>query len=110
MGAAWNKRPGRSSTSWIRKSTRCAIYHRDGHACVYCGGGDKLTLDHIVPRVCGGTNEATNLVTACLGCNSSRQHKPLPARMRLRAERAAAKPLNRDEGRRLAAAKRGVKT
>ena len=46
------------------------ILRRDHYACQYCGRrGDRLTLDHIVPRSRGGQTTWTNLVTACLRCN-----------------------------------------
>ena len=63
-------------SNWIRKHKRLAIYLRDGLACVYCGAGVEdgvtLTLDHLTPRCKGGDNSSTNLVTACLRCNSAR--------------------------------------
>ena len=70
---------------WIRPKKRLAIYDRDGHACVYCGRfsysatGESclLTLDHLQPRELGGSNEASNLVTACFSCNSARQNKSI---------------------------------
>lgn len=62
--------------NWISQVSRLAIYLRDGLACVYCQasveGGARLTLDHLRPRIAGGTNEARNLVTACVSCNSAR--------------------------------------
>lgn len=62
--------------NWIRQEKRLAIYLRDGCACVWCGAkveeGAQLTLDHVVVHSKGGTNEATNLVTACKHCNDSR--------------------------------------
>lgn len=62
--------------NWIRKEKRLAIYLRDGLACCYCGAtvedGARLTLDHIVPHSHGGSNNESNLVTACQKCNSSR--------------------------------------
>jgi hypothetical protein len=62
--------------NWVRPSTRLAIYLRDGLACVWCGAsvedGAKLTLDHLDAHTNGGNNAATNLVTACHRCNSSR--------------------------------------
>lgn len=75
------------SGCWITKEKRLAIYIRDNFACAYCGCSLKnadpnlVTLDHLVPRNPlvahgGGSNEATNLVTACKSCNSSRQDKP----------------------------------
>ena len=62
--------------NWIRQTTRLAIYLRDGMACAYCGhsveDGASLSLDHLLPHSQGGSNEATNLVTACERCNKSR--------------------------------------
>lgn len=62
--------------NWIRQEKRLAIYLRDGMACVYCGAavedGATLTLDHVHPVSRGGSNDATNLVTCCSRCNSSR--------------------------------------
>lgn len=62
--------------NWIRQDKRLAIYLRDGLACVWCGQGIEdgitLSLDHITPHSAGGSNEASNLVTACSGCNSRR--------------------------------------
>ena len=56
----------------ISKPKRLAIYLRDGLGCVYCGedieAGAKLSLDQRRPYSNGGTNESTNLVTACLRC------------------------------------------
>lgn len=67
---------------WIRVEKRLAIYLRDGFLCAYCGSALQdaapadVTLDHLLPRSAGGSNDATNLVTACRSCNSSRQDKP----------------------------------
>lgn len=61
--------------NWIRQDKRLAIYMRDGHACVYCTTHERLTLDHVKPVSKGGTNEHTNLVTACLPCNAARGNK-----------------------------------
>lgn len=74
MKKKWN------GSKWIRPEKRLAIYLRDGLACCYCGqaiedSGTSLTLDHLVPRSHGGSNEATNLVTACEKCNKSRQDR-----------------------------------
>ena len=78
-------------SNWIRRSTRLAIYHRDGDACVYCGrkvkpgrgtnGGAANTahLDHLHPCELGGRSTADNLVTACGTCNSLKGTKSLRA-------------------------------
>lgn len=67
--------------NWIRQTTRLAIYLRDGLACIWCGmaieDGLQLTLDHLIPSSQGGSNKATNLVTCCHRCNSSRGDRPV---------------------------------
>ena len=67
----------------IRPDLRLAIYLRDRFTCVYCckdlhgAHPTDITLDHITPDSKGGSNDASNLVTACRSCNCSRQDKPL---------------------------------
>ena len=41
-------------------------------ACVYCGSRTRLSLDHLIPRLAGGSDEADNLVAACRSCNSAK--------------------------------------
>jgi len=36
-----------------------------------------LTLDHLLPASEGGTNERSNLVTACFECNTARAGMPI---------------------------------
>jgi 5-methylcytosine-specific restriction endonuclease McrA len=64
-------------SNWIRKSKRQRIYERDGGKCLYCGALDTLSLDHFIPVSKGGTNDAGNLFTACIPCNSGRGNKPV---------------------------------
>ena len=109
-------------SKWIRRSTRLAIYHRDNDRCVYCGAAADLTLDHVI--ACELTdkpdNSPTNLVTACLACNSAKRHLTLrgwtaylraargfaaaeTTAMLRRVRNAIARPLDRAEGMRRAA-------
>lgn len=46
-------------------------------ACCYCGGLERLTLDHLIPRMSGGSDSADNLVWACRTCNSSKGDRDL---------------------------------
>ena len=74
--------PASKSGAWIRKAKRQAIYDRDGRACLYCGAdetfsGAELQLDHYVPPFAGGTNESSNLVTACAECNNQKNGKSI---------------------------------
>lgn len=64
----------------VSKRVRFEVLKRDGFRCVYCGAGSsgvQLEVDHIVPVARGGSNEASNLVTACFDCNRGKSDKPL---------------------------------
>jgi 5-methylcytosine-specific restriction endonuclease McrA len=69
------------------KGMRSDIYKRDKHKCQYCSKkfpDKELTLDHVFPKSRGGSNEATNLVTACKACNNRKGDRtPAEARMPL---------------------------
>jgi 5-methylcytosine-specific restriction endonuclease McrA len=46
------------------------ILRRDHYACQYCGRrGERLTVDHVLPRSRGGDTTWLNVVAACLRCN-----------------------------------------
>jgi len=40
--------------------------------CAYCGESEHLSVDHLVSRKKGGTDDPANLVMACRSCNSSK--------------------------------------
>lgn len=40
--------------------------------CLYCKQPCKPTIDHVVPIARGGRDEPSNIVAACLSCNSSK--------------------------------------
>ena len=40
--------------------------------CIYCGGRNGLSADHLVPRSRGGPDIGDNAVTACARCNASK--------------------------------------
>lgn len=59
----------------ISRRLRYEILRRDDHACRYCGDRApdvKLTVDHVIPIALGGTDEPSNLVTACQPCNAGK--------------------------------------
>lgn len=112
--------------NWIKPAKRLALYHRDGFCCIYCGAtaedGAKLGLDHLLANELGGSNEATNLVTACGSCNSSKcdltmsaWFEKLDARgvdtagLGDRIRTRIAIPLDMAEGRRLLAIRKAAK-
>lgn len=67
--------------------SRTNIFIRDAYECQYCGDGEnevKLTLDHVIPLLYGGSKDWHNLVTACQSCNQKKGGRtPLQAGMRL---------------------------
>lgn len=59
----------------VSRRLRFEIFRRDGHACRYCGAmapDVKLTVDHVIPVALGGSDEPSNLVTACADCNAGK--------------------------------------
>jgi hypothetical protein len=56
----------------ITPSIRFEVFRRDSFTCQYCGRRAPtvvLHVDHVIPIASGGTNDLTNLRTACSVCN-----------------------------------------
>lgn len=49
--------------------TRFNLFLRDSFSCQYCGSGQHLTFDHVLPRRLGGKTTWENILTACAPCN-----------------------------------------
>lgn len=49
--------------------TRFNLFLRDKFSCQYCGLGEDLTFDHLIPRSQGGRTTWRNVTTACASCN-----------------------------------------
>lgn len=63
----------------VSKRLRFEVLKRDNHACRYCGGVApevRLTVDHVVPKALGGTDDPSNLVAACVDCNAGKSSVP----------------------------------
>lgn len=59
---------------------RFEVFKRDSFTCQYCGKHPPdvlLEVDHIVPRAAGGTDDITNLTTACKECNGGKSSRLL---------------------------------
>lgn len=74
------------------KPTKAAIYRRDNHTCQYCGSTRNLTIDHVIPRCRGGSDQWENLTLACSRCNTLKGHKT-PEQVGLRLRRKPRPPL-----------------
>ena len=77
----------KSTKRGISAGLRFRILKRDGFTCWYCGATPqdnrvKLHVDHIKPRVEGGSNDEDNLVTACMDCNLGKGRTELDAKRR----------------------------
>jgi hypothetical protein len=56
----------------VPRAVRREVFERDGERCTFsdehgnrCPARARLELDHIIPRACGGTDEAANLRIVC---------------------------------------------
>lgn len=61
------------------------IIRRDGGTCQYCGtSSGVMTVDHVIPRLRGGSDNWENLVCACDRCNNKKGNRtPEEAGMKL---------------------------
>lgn len=68
-----------------KRNARNLVFERDGWRCSYCGRDFSglrrktrlrlLTLDHVVPRSRGGSDNAENLVASCVKCNGEKRNR-----------------------------------
>ena len=84
--AAYIRKPFLERVAFNKKN----ILRRDGYTCQYCSRrGEKLTVDHVVPRSRGGQTTWTNVVAACLRCNLFKGNRTLEeARLRGATDRS----------------------
>jgi 5-methylcytosine-specific restriction protein A len=61
-----------STRAW--REVRAFVLRRDGYVCWQCGA-PATDADHIVPKVEGGSDQASNLRASCAKCNRSRGAK-----------------------------------
>lgn len=70
-------------TTWWRR-VRLVVLMRDRFTCYQCLGKAN-TVDHIVPRIMGGTHHPSNLRACCSKCNSAKGDRapavPIPSRV-----------------------------
>jgi hypothetical protein len=75
-----------AQTIWnsTRNRKREDLWHSEGCKCHWCGKptrlclepvADQCTIEHVIPRSKGGTDDSGNLVSACRLCNSRRAYE-----------------------------------
>jgi 5-methylcytosine-specific restriction endonuclease McrA len=81
-----------------RQVTNTFLFARDRYRCQYCGRAshefkprESLTRDHLVPLSRGGTNDWTNVVTACSSCNTRKANR-LPSEIGMHPLHAPVEP------------------
>jgi len=70
--------------------TRFNVFLRDRFTCQYCGevfASSALTFEHVVPRSRGGLPTWSNIVTACMPCNTRKGNA-----LRMQPRRAPREP------------------
>lgn len=82
------KTPDHFSIFTRQKFSKKNLFLRDNFECQYCGlvcTGRTGTIDHVVPRSCGGGTSYLNCVVACKRCNFKKDNRtPAEAGMPLR--------------------------
>jgi 5-methylcytosine-specific restriction endonuclease McrA len=66
----------RYQTAYYQR-VRKEVLNRDYFTCHYCGQ-EANTVDHVIPISKGGTDEASNMVAACIKCNSGKRDRMTP--------------------------------
>ena len=81
-----------------RQVTNTFLFARDDYQCQFCGRRapelklrESLTRDHLIPISRGGSNEWTNVVTACSSCNTRKANR-LPNEIGMAPLRAPVEP------------------
>ena len=75
-----------AQTVWqsTRNRKREDLWHAEGCKCHWCGRptrlctedvADQATIEHIIPQAKGGTNDPSNLTSACRLCNARRSYE-----------------------------------
>ena len=74
----------------LSSKLRFEVFKRDGFQCQYCGKSAPqvmLHVDHIEPVAEGGTDDITNLITACSECNLGKGARRLSDDAAIRKEK-----------------------
>lgn len=71
MGESLMSRHSSNSRRW-REKIRPAVLELYNYQCVVCGTSENLTVDHIVPKSKGGTDDFENLQVMCHKHNTSK--------------------------------------
>lgn len=70
----WHRRRARERNAEGSHTVRewYALLEWFGSKCLACGSHESLTIDHVIPLSCGGSNRIDNLQPLCHSCNSAK--------------------------------------
>lgn len=86
MGTNTPSMPPRPWSAKPQPTRRELLWLAEGKTCHWCGrptryaleeSGDQATIDHIVPRYKGGTDDPSNIVSSCRACNARRNSEDM---------------------------------
>jgi len=74
-----NGRARRALAEPVPPGIEKALHEIQEGKCIYCGRAGKLTLDHVIPIDASNSpgSALSNLVLACVGCNSAKGAQPV---------------------------------
>src|SRR5277367_354339 len=84
MSASQNLIPINFGSFTPNKTRREYLWIKEGKKCHWCSrptrmvndtSWDKATTEHVIPKYKGGTNDESNLVSACNRCNNRRSYE-----------------------------------
>ncbi len=64
-----------TSSGEAKRMWKKHIKEQWNHQCAYCGSGENLTIDHIVPQSKGGMDFTKNVVCCCHSCNQDKGYE-----------------------------------
>lgn len=70
----FREKGGGKPDEWV--AIRIKILKRDNYMCAYCGKKAN-TVDHILPKSKGGTEDDSNLVSCCKSCNQIKSNRSM---------------------------------
>lgn len=68
------------SDGTLTHRTWIALCEKYNYCCLCCGKPGKMTVDHIVPLIKGGSHSLSNIQPLCLSCNSRKCDKTIDYR------------------------------
>lgn len=71
------RRKYRLKSGSITSEDWAAMLESCDYRCVFCGSGEDITQDHIIPLSKGGQNIIENIQPLCRSCNSKKRDKIL---------------------------------